>query len=119
MALWAVDTKAPQTHMHTHAPVSVLLCVVCLVLHRAAEVWLPDTAWAAGVKGFSRNTAAAAAADIDSNSNTSSTQAGCSSTHSSEKGADITWRRLHAMGPSALLEQQMQLGLLASLSTTQ
>jgi hypothetical protein len=31
----------------------------------------------------------------------------------------VTWRRLHAMGPRQLLQQQMQLGLLASLSTTQ
>jgi hypothetical protein len=31
----------------------------------------------------------------------------------------VTWRRLHGMGPRKLLQQQMQLGLLASLSTTQ
>lgn len=31
----------------------------------------------------------------------------------------VTWRRLHAMGPRCLLQQQMQLGLLASLSTSQ
>ena len=31
----------------------------------------------------------------------------------------VTWRRLHAMGPRRLLDQQMTLGLLASLSTTQ
>jgi hypothetical protein len=31
----------------------------------------------------------------------------------------VTWRRLHAMGPSRLLGQQLRLGLLASVSTTQ
>jgi hypothetical protein len=31
----------------------------------------------------------------------------------------VTWHRLHAMGSRKLLQQQMQLGLLASLSTTQ
>lgn len=31
----------------------------------------------------------------------------------------VTWSRLHAMGPHQLLPQQMELGLLPSLSTTQ
>ena len=31
----------------------------------------------------------------------------------------VTWRRLHAMGPRNLLPQQIELGLLPSLSTTQ
>jgi len=112
-------------------------CCVC----RATELWLPDLAWAAGVKGFAamgastaqhaqttypQPTAAAAAAaaagdpapchEAEQHQGKSGT---CSTGGSANMGGDVTWRRLHAMGPTALLKQQMELGLLASLSTTQ
>jgi hypothetical protein len=156
---------------------------------RASEVWLPDLAWAAGVKGMAAatppaaaaaavavaaatdgNSAAAAAvgtsgpdckrlsqetqssaaaaaaaaaeeavAGVDSSAGVAAggkTASTGSATAAAADGAvvegvadlgssagvavgEVTWRRLHAMGPTALLQQQMELGLLASLSTTQ
>jgi hypothetical protein len=123
-------------------------CFFCCALTRhaacsASDVWLPDLAWAAGVKGMtssqgngSCDSGAAAAAvagsackagDLDS-----SPPAGAAQQQQPPGNADagpyhvdgvavgeVSWRRLHAMGPTALLRSQMELGLLASLSTTQ
>ena len=126
--------------MHVHA-VATSSC-------RAAEVWLPDLAWAADVKGFLHSTqdlptqqpptAAGPEADgtpstapgkihpgsvyssgSDSSDGTAAGKAAAAAATSAVGAGGVTWRRLHAMGPTAHLKQQMELGLLAALSTTQ
>jgi hypothetical protein len=97
-------------------------------------VWLPDLAWAAGVKHFQaagpattaaagggKAGGAAAAAEAATEAAAEGKAEGTAALEAAAgvSAGEVTWRRLHAMGPSALLQQQMELGLLASLSTTQ
>ncbi len=73
-------------------------------------------AWAAGIKGMAATPAAAGA---DSTAAAAAAAAADACSNAGVAAGEVTWRRLHAMGPTALLQQQMELGLLASLSTTQ
>jgi hypothetical protein len=110
-----------------------LTCVLLLLFvgARGSQLWLPDLSWASGIMGI---THAALTGDECSQqqqqqqqgeaqgvatAQLSAAAAGPRAASEGEQRQQVTWRRLHAMGPRCLLQQQMQLGLLASLSTTQ
>lgn len=102
------------------------------MVHRVQEFWLPDLAWASKVLGLSAAqlqagekhvaSAAADARQLDqstANADLLDQADSICEQQQQQMKQQVTWRRLHAMGPSRLLLQQMQLGLLPSLSTTQ
>jgi hypothetical protein len=117
--------------------------VAAVVINRGGQLWLPDLAWASGIMGFTD--AALTSNDCsqsqqqqqkqqqkqqqqqEERNGSADTQPPVATAAAEPAAADVeqqqqqqvTWRRVHAMGPRRLLQQQMQLGLLASLSTTQ
>ncbi|WIA17769.1 hypothetical protein OEZ85_009282 [Tetradesmus obliquus] len=103
---------------------------------RGIQLWLPDLSWASSVMGISHAALTGdecnqqqqqpqQAEDLSGALPPSSAGAAAAAAAAAHEGKQqqqqqqVTWRRLHAMGPRCLLQQQMQLGLLASLSTTQ
>lgn len=82
------------------------------------NIWLPDLAWASQVLQLLDTEPIA---DKQQQSAEHCLQQGSATLEHPNQPAKkaITWRRLHAMGPSTLLPKQMDLGLLPSLSTTQ
>ena len=79
-------------------------------IRSAAETWLPDLAWAA--EQLKRRRVSSSSSHVSING---------ASRHPAQQQPQlrVTWRRLHAMGPRHLLEHQVALGALPSITATQ
>ncbi|KAF8055398.1 IFT57 [Scenedesmus sp. PABB004] len=78
---------------------------------RGAELMLPDLAWASQAMGLAQDALAEGRVAVQREDAQQQQQ--------QPGAAAVTWRRLHAMGPRRLLERQVALGCLPSLTTTQ